>query len=68
MVSLWAMNGRCILDCCVRRGCQLKLPACTHARELRGNEARERGVRERQRTQRALRAQKDKVEINESGE
>eukprot|EP00959_Pyramimonas_sp_CCMP1952_P291794 6103066-Pyramimonas_sp.AAC.1 len=68
MVSLWAMHGRYILDCYVRRGLQLKLPACTRARGLRVNEARRRGARERRRTQRALRAHQQEVGINENGE
>eukprot|EP00959_Pyramimonas_sp_CCMP1952_P327263 6851097-Pyramimonas_sp.AAC.1 len=40
MVCSWAMHKRYIIVCCVRRGNQLKFPACTHARYLRVNEAR----------------------------
>ena len=55
----WWLYGRYILDCCARRGNQLKLPACAPARDLKVNEARGRGAGERRRRQRALRAQEE---------
>eukprot|EP00959_Pyramimonas_sp_CCMP1952_P451717 9457810-Pyramimonas_sp.AAC.1 len=40
MVSPWAAHGRCIFDCCVRRGNKLQLPASARARDSRTHEAR----------------------------